>query len=180
MLSDPIMSRRTTLASLGAFLLLSSGTVPVLARPLPHPGSIRLAEAGAAADADDDHNGDDAPDQEPSPEEKMRRRFPQPVRAGFLIGLPMLDYDDSTIGFIRSVVRTPEGKIQLIVGVGGWFGYWAKRLVAVPIEAVAILARQVDALDLSREQIEAAETWDASKGAPVKPDETILIALGRR
>ena len=76
-----------------------------------------------------------------SPEEKMRRRFPQPVRVGDLIGLPLLDWDDSTLGYVRHVVRTPEGKIQLIVNQGRLFG-WGGRLVQVPIEAVAILARQ--------------------------------------
>ena len=75
--------------------------------------------------------------------EEMRRRFPQPVRVGDLIGLPLLDWDDSTIGYVRHVVRTPEGKIQLIVNQGRLFG-WGGRLVQVPIEAVAILARQAD------------------------------------
>ena len=40
----------------------------------------------------------------------MQRRWPQPVKAGFLIGLPVLDYDDSTIGHVRKVVRTPTAK----------------------------------------------------------------------
>src|SRR4051812_21390625 len=77
---------------------------------------IVVAEGGAHSDSqaapakaatDDEENL--------SPEEKMRRRFPQPVRVGDLIGLPLLDWDDSTLGYVRHVVRTPEGKIQLIV-----------------------------------------------------------------
>ncbi len=35
----------------------------------------------------------------------MQRRCPQPVKVGFLIGLPILDWDDSTIGHVRKVVR---------------------------------------------------------------------------
>ncbi len=116
---------------------------------------------------------------EPSPEEVMRRRFPQPVRVGDLIGLPLLDYDDRTIGRVRQVVRTPAGKIQLIVGVGGWFGF-GTRPVAVPIEVVAILARQIDALDQDRDEIETAPTWDSSQGRPIDPKEMIRIALARR
>jgi hypothetical protein len=115
----------------------------------------------------------------PSPEEVMRRRFPQPVRVGDLIGLPVLDWGDSTVGRVRQVVRTPEGKIQLIVGVGGWFGI-GTRPVAVPLEVVAILARQIDALDITREAIETAPTWDGSKGAPIGANEMIRIALARR
>jgi hypothetical protein len=176
---------------LTAFVLISHGT-PAHAGQARHPGAVLLAEqdpdaaqdakgaqdAKPAQDAKDADDADD--DQEPTPEEKMEARFPQPVRVGFLIGLPMLDWGDSTIGYIRNVVRTPEGKIELVVGIGGWFGYWPRRAVAVPLEAVAILARQVDALDLSREQIEAEPTLDAAQGQPIDPNDMITIALGRR
>ena len=89
----------------------------------------------------------------------MDKRYPQPVLVGDLIGLPLLDYDDRTIGYVRSVVRTPDGKIQLIVTQGGWptgWFNWRARLVPVPIEAVAILGRQIDLLDITREELAAA------------------------
>ena len=114
-----------------------------------------------------------------SPEEKMRRRFPQPVRVGDLIGLPLLDWDDSTIGYVRHVVRTPEGKIQLIVNQGRLFG-WGGRLVQVPIEAVAILARQLDLLDISVEEFRAAPAWSAATTQPIPSDDMIRIAISRR
>jgi hypothetical protein len=114
-----------------------------------------------------------------SPEEKMRRRFPQPVKVGDLIGLPVLDWDDITIGHVRHVVRTPEGKIQLIVTYGGWFG-WGQRLVPVPIEVVAILARQLAALDMSRAEFDTAPAWSASQNTPIPPNEMIRIAITRR
>jgi hypothetical protein len=63
-----------------------------------------------------------AAEPEPSPEEKMRRRFPHPVKVGDLIGLPLLDYYDSTIGFVRDVARTPAAKIVLVVNQGWFFG----------------------------------------------------------
>jgi hypothetical protein len=109
----------------------------------------------------------------------MRRRFPQPVRVGDLIGLPLLDWDDSTIGYVRHVVRTPEGKIQLIVNQGRLFG-WGGRLVQVPIEAVAILARQLDLLDISVEEFRAAPAWSAATTQPIPSDDMIKIALSRR
>jgi hypothetical protein len=114
-----------------------------------------------------------------SPEEKMRRRFPQPVRVGDLIGLPVLDWDDSTLGYVRHVVRMPEGKIQLIVNQGRLFGLGG-RLVPVPIEAVAILARQLDLLDISREEFRAIPVWSAATTQPIPPDEMIKIAISRR
>ena len=55
-------------------------------------------------------------------DERMLRRFPQPVRVGDLIGLPVLDDGNSTIGFVRQVVRTPQGNIKLIVSYSRWFG----------------------------------------------------------
>ena len=142
---------------------------------------IVVAEGGAhsdpqaapakAATTDDEENL--------SPEEKMRRRFPQPVRVGDLIGLPLLDWDDSTLGYVRHVVRTPEGKIQLIVNQGWLFG-WGGRLVQVPIEAVAILARQLDLLDISVEDFRAAPAWSAATTQPIPSDDMIKIALSRR
>src|SRR5262249_18406497 len=54
-----------------------------------------------------------------TPEARMQRRFPQDVRVGDLIGLPVLDGYHQTLGRVRQVVRTPDGKIKLIVAYGG-------------------------------------------------------------
>lgn len=113
------------------------------------------------------------------PEERMKRRWPQPVKAGFLIGLPVLDYDDSTIGHVRKVVRTSENKILLIVAYGRWLT-WNKRLVAVPIETVAILGRQINALEMLPEDFDKAPTWNDAGGRDIEPDATIQIAITRR
>ena len=129
------------------------------------------AAPAKAATTDDEENL--------SPEEKMRRRFPQPFRVGDLIGLPLLDWDDSTLGYVRHVVRTPEGKIQLIVNQGRLFG-WGGRLVPVPIEAVAILARQLDLLDISVKDFRATPAWSAAATEPIPSDDMIRIALSRR
>ena len=123
-----------------------------------------------------------------SPEQKMQTRFPQPAKVGHLIGLPVLDGDDSTIGYVQQVVRTPENRIVLIVPYGKWFGWardggplaWGRRPVAVPIEVVVILGRQINAVDMDRKAFEAAPTWAAGQSQPHSPAETIKIALGRR
>lgn len=125
---------------------------------------------------------------EMTPEQKMQARFPQPAKVGHLIGLPVLDGDDSTIGYVQQVTRTPEGKILLIVPYRAWFGWardggplsWGRRPVAVPIEVVNILARQINAIDMDRGMFEKAPTWAAGQSEPLLPDETIKIALGRR
>ena len=92
--------------------------------------------------------------------ERMNRRFPQPVRVGDLIGLPVLDDRSSTLGFVRKVVRTAAGKTELIVSYSRWFG-WFGRPVAVPIEVVGIEGRQLASLDMPRSEYAAAPTWQA-------------------
>jgi hypothetical protein len=120
-----------------------------------------------------------APTEATTPEERMRRRFPQPVRVGDLIGLRVLDYDDVTIGYVRQVVRTPDGKILLIVAYGTWFGRGG-RLVAVPIEVVAIFGRQLAALDMPPSEFAAAPTWRDAGAQRIPDDEKIRIALTSR
>ena len=156
------------------FILIGVTAGPVLAQQHAERGIVVAATSekpageGALRDM-----------QQLSPEQKMQRRFPQPARAGDLIGLPLLDYYDRTIGRVKFVVRSQSGKLQLIVAHGGFLG-WRKRLVAVPIEVVAIAGRQIAALDMTREEINAAPAWDAAVTTPVAPDEVIRIALYKR
>lgn len=114
-----------------------------------------------------------------TPEEKMNRRFPQKVRVGDLIGLPVLDYNDRTMGHVTEVLRSSDGKIRLISTCCGYFD-WSRHQVAVPIETVAILARQIDVLDISREDFFKLASWSGDEGTQLGVDETIRIAIGRR
>lgn len=114
-----------------------------------------------------------------TPEEKMQRRYPQPVKVGDLIGRPVLDDDDRTLGRIKMVVRTDSGKIQLIVPYGGFLG-WRQRLVAVPIEVVAIAGRQLAALDMDRTAFDKAPAWNDAGSQPIPVSETIRIGLYKR
>lgn len=115
-----------------------------------------------------------------TPEQRMERRFPQPVRVGFLTGLPMLDEQSSVIGRVRGVVRTSEGRIKLLVPHGGLFGLGA-RIVAVPVEVVTMLGQFVAASDMPRADFELAPTWnDALGDVPLGPEETIRVGLSRR
>jgi hypothetical protein len=114
-----------------------------------------------------------------TPAERMQARFPQPVRVGDLIGLPLLDDSSCMLGHVREVVRTADDKIELIVAYGGLLG-WGARPVAVPIEVVGIQGRELASLDMPRSEYAAAPTW-RNAGAQVLPDDaTIKIALARR
>jgi len=112
-----------------------------------------------------------------APEERMRRRFPQPVQVGNLTGLRVLDDNDLTIGIVRHVVRTKEGEIRVIIAHSGPLGRGG-RLVAVPIEAVAILGRQLASLDMQPEEYKSAATWEAA-GAQVLPSEEKSLSASR-
>lgn len=114
-----------------------------------------------------------------SPEERMQRRWPQPVNVGYLIGLPVLDSDDRTLGYVQSIVRTPDGKIRLIVPYGGVLG-WGRRPVAVPIEVVAIAGRQLAALDMTRAEFDAAPAWSDPGSRPLMPGDAVHVGLYRR
>jgi hypothetical protein len=113
--------------------------------------------------------------------ERMNRRFPQPVRVGDLIGLPVLDDRSSTLGYVRQVVRTAAGKTELIVSYSRWFGWfgWFGRPVAVPIEAVGIEGRQLASLDMARGEYATAPTWQGHDATTLSDDATIRIALAR-
>ncbi|HZL31894.1 MAG TPA: PRC-barrel domain-containing protein [Pseudolabrys sp.] len=162
-------ARLYLLAALMAAALVASPGARA-AGPGDAPPKAAAAEAGG--------------EKELTPRQKFQKRFPQPVRVGDLIGLPVLDDDDSTIGFVREVVHSPDGKISLIVPYSAWFGWlpveWGKRPVSVPIEVVALLARQLNSVDMARDDYNSAPTWTPSQAQKIPPDEKTLIALGRR
>jgi hypothetical protein len=162
---------------LGTVLVVLPGSSPRADESVSStPSVIAQGTEGEKASGGDEKPADE---KKLSPEEKMLRRFPQPVKVGDLIGLPVLDWDDLTIGHVRHVVRTPAGKIQLVVTYGGWFG-WGQRLVPVPIEVTAILARQIAALDMPRAEFDKAPTWSESQTMAIAADEMIKIAVTRR
>ena len=117
--------------------------------------------------------------QHPMPmNERYLKRFPQPVRVGDLIGLPLLDDRTSTLGTVRRVVRTTDGKVQLIVSYSRWWG-WFGHPVAVPLEVVGIAGRELISLDMDPDEYADAPTWHDASATALSPDDTIRVALAR-
>jgi hypothetical protein len=112
-------------------------------------------------------------------EERMKRRYPQPIRVGALIGARVSDNDRRTIGYVRQVVRTPQDQIDLIVDYGGWFG-WGTRPVAVQIAVLGVFGREVASLDMPRSDYASAPTWQSNGDIVLSNDDTVRIALARR
>ena len=110
--------------------------------------------------------------------ERMSKRFPQPVRVGDLIGLPVIDLRSSTIGYVREVARTPEGDIELVVSYSRWWG-WFGQPVAVPIEAVGIEGRQIVSMDMSPQEYAKAARWVHTNETILPQDATVSIPLSR-
>jgi PRC-barrel domain len=158
---------RPIVISLLSFLALGMTTLPSRAVSPEHV-LILAQQTATPADKDDD-----------SLEAKYKRRYPQPTKVGHLIGLPVLDDNDVTLGHVQKVVRTPEGKIELIVSYSKWFG-WFGRPVAVPLEAVVILALQLDSVEMQPEDYAEAPTWTEGKDQVLADDDIVRVALGRR
>ncbi|MEP9368009.1 PRC-barrel domain-containing protein [Xanthobacter sp. VNH20] len=154
--------RRTALPLLLALLL-----APLPARAGGLPGGAHTQ--GQQAVSEDDQ----------TPEERMNARFPQKVRVGDLIGIPVQDFDDRILGYVTEVARKPDGAIVLVMPEGGWFGRGG-RPVPIPIETVAILARHINLLDIPREDVPKLATWDPAQGTPIDKNDIIRIAISRR
>ena len=117
--------------------------------------------------------------QHPMPmNERYLKRFPQPARVGYLIGLPVLDLNSKTLGYVQQVVRTPAGEIKFIVSYSRWWG-WFGRPVAVPLEVLGIEGRQLVSVDMSPSEYDAAPTWRNVDATPLSTDATVLVALSR-
>jgi len=97
-----------------------------------------------------------------------------PVRVADLIDRPILDENKSVMGRIRAVVRTGEGKIQLLLPLGGLFGF-GERLVPVPIESVTLTGAQVMVVEMPPDRFQKSATWYGSNSETLAPAETISI-----
>jgi hypothetical protein len=136
-----------------------------------------VAAAAASAVVPDAEAQDD--DKQLTPEEKYARRFPQAVHVSDVLGKAILDDDNAVIGYVRSVVRTRDGKIQFIIPYGGLFGF-GQRLVAVPIETLASIGTSLLAVDMPKEKFRMAPTWYGLDTQVLGPDEVIRVAVTRR
>ena len=134
--------------------------------------AIGLSTVAADAVAQDEGG------KQPTLEEKYERRFPQSVHVSDVLGKAVINEDFAPIGYVKSVVRTRDGKIEFIVPYGGLFGL-GQRLVAVPIEAVASIGKRLVALDMSKEEFRKAPTWYGLDTQDLGPNDVIRVAVMR-
>ena len=137
---------------------------------MPKPGMTAPEMAGRAAD-----------------------RFPQPVRVGDLAGRLLLrpEASQSVLGRVTGLVRRGDGAGEMAVRLDGalglgWLGLravaWSgfgSRLVAVPVEAVALLGEHVALMGLTPERLRALPTFTPGSATEIPPDETIRLGIVR-
>jgi hypothetical protein len=98
-----------------------------------------------------------------------------PVRVADLLDLPIVDENKSTMGRVRGVVRTGDGKVELLLPLGGLFGF-GERLVPIPIESVALTGPQVMVVDMPPHRFQKTATWYGSNSETLAAGETISIS----
>jgi len=97
-----------------------------------------------------------------------------PVRVADLIDLPILDANKVALGRVRGVVRNDDGKIQLLMPLGGLFGFGA-RLVPIPIESVALGSTAIMALEVPPDRFQKSPTWYGRMSEALAATEAISI-----
>jgi hypothetical protein len=98
-----------------------------------------------------------------------------PVRVMDLLDLLVVDENKTTMGRVRGVVRTDDGKIELLLPLGGLFGF-GERLVPIPIESVALTGAQVMVVDMPPHRFQKTATWYGSNSEILAAAETISIS----
>ncbi len=105
-------------------------------------------------------------------------RFPQPVRAGDLIGRKLIGAEEAQplLGHVEGVRRGADG--TLLVQVRTWSLLpWRDRTVLVPLGDVALLGEEVALTGLGSDRLSALPTGDAGQAVP--PDEQIKVGLAK-
>ena len=97
-----------------------------------------------------------------------------PVRVADLIDLPIVDGNKVLLGRVRGVARSEEGKIELLMPLGGLLGF-GERLVPIPIESVALAAAAITVLEVPPDRFQQSPTWYGHKSEPLAAAETVSI-----
>jgi hypothetical protein len=100
----------------------------------------------------------------------------KPVRVSDLIGQPILDENKSTMGHVRAVVRTQEGQVQLLMPLGGLFGF-GERLVPIPVELVALLGTKVAVVKAPEDRFQKTPTWYGWNSRMLDPAEIVNVGV---
>lgn len=107
-------------------------------------------------------------------------RFPQPVRAGTLIGRDVIrpveaqDY----VGSVRALVENASGQVLVVMKLGGFLGFGG-RLVAVPLDAMVLLGQDMEVVALTPAQLRTLPAFSAKNLRPVDAARVLKVGLAK-
>ncbi len=107
-------------------------------------------------------------------------RFPQPIRAGALVGREVLKPVESqnVLGLISDVVRGPDGQIQIVMKYGGIFGFGG-RLISVPLDAFVLLGEDTEVVAFTPDQLARFPSFRRDGTQALQADTIITVGLAK-
>jgi hypothetical protein len=107
-------------------------------------------------------------------------RFPQPVRVGDLLGRDVLRPVESQdrLGHVRELIRDSTGQILVVIDFGGFFGFGG-RPIAVPVDAMVLLGRDMEVVAFTPDQLGRFPTFSSSGTTRVSDDAVIKVGLAK-
>ena len=112
--------------------------------------------------------------------ESTAMRFPQPVRVGDLLGREVLRPVESqdVLGRVRRLVRDRDGRIMVVVDVGGFLGF-GTRPIAVPVDAMVLVGQDMEIVAFTPDQLRQFPTYSPSGTTDVADDTIIKVGLAK-
>jgi hypothetical protein len=112
--------------------------------------------------------------------ESAAMRFPQPVRVGDLLCRDVLRPVESqdVLGHVRQLVRDSKGQILVVIDFGGFFGF-GSRPIAVPVDAMVLLGRDMEVVAFTPDELRRFPTFSPSETTPIADDAVIKVGLAK-
>jgi sporulation protein YlmC with PRC-barrel domain len=98
------------------------------------------------------------------------------VRVADLIGLPIVDQSGVALGHVSAVATAADGKFQLLMPLGGLFGFGA-RLVPIPFESVVMAGGKITVVKLPADRFQESPTWYGSNSEQLAATQTVRIGV---
>ena len=107
-------------------------------------------------------------------------RFPQPVRVGDLLHRDVLQPVESqnVLGTVRQVVRSRDGVLEAVIDYGGFLGF-GTRSIAVPIDAMVLVGRDMEVVAYTPAQLRSFPVVSIADTTPVSEDSVITVGLAK-
>ncbi len=107
-------------------------------------------------------------------------RFPQRVQVSTLLKRDVLQPVESqnVLGTVDSIVRGPDGVIQVVMWFGGFLGL-GERLIAVPVDAMVLVGADMEVAAFTPAALAKFPTFSAGQSMVLPPAEIIMVGLAK-